>query len=134
MEPPYPTAPVTYRSPGAPQLSACPPVCCSLARGGAPSRSRPRSGPRVGPREDPIRPPRDALKTALIAACASALVCFIGGSGGWMVQLRDVRRRLSAVEDDYDALDRRIARRDGQAGREVARQTKSREAAEIERI
>lgn len=81
-----------------------------------------------------MRTPRNTVATILTAACVSALFLVLGGPGGAWLLARDTRRRVNSFADDLEALDRRIARRDGEKGAQTRRENKSQEAEEIDRI
>jgi hypothetical protein len=81
-----------------------------------------------------VRTPRNTLSTVLTAACACALFLVFGGPGGCWIMARDTRRRVRAFAEDLDALDRRVARYNGEKGHAVAQANKSAEAAELDRI
>lgn len=81
-----------------------------------------------------MRTPRNALGTALLCACVSALICVFGGPGGAWIALRDVRRRVDSHDDDLESLRQRMQRREGQAGNAVARERKGNLDAEISAI
>jgi hypothetical protein len=68
-------------------------------------------------------PSTTLLSLALLALLAGALGAWVGGVGGAvLLKVRPLRMRLDQLDDEIEALGRRIARREGEAGQKVKRE------------
>ena len=81
-----------------------------------------------------MRTPRVSPTTLLFASLASALFTFFGGAGGCWIAIRRLGTRVDALDDDHEQTKRRLARREGQAGRELQLGIKNKLDAEMAQI
>lgn len=70
-----------------------------------------------------MRAPQSLLPALLGGCLGGALFALVGGTGGLWVQLRALRMRVDGHDDELEQANRRISRREGQAGRAAQRET-----------